>query len=245
MADVESRRPRIDPDSGSGIHPEAEPLLDLVDEVAPEGARRVLNVVVAAIGLLLSLPLLILIGVIVKLTSPGPVFYTQTRVGLDSRRAGTAGHRRARDLGGKPFVIYKFRTMRQDAERGTGVVWAAKDDPRVTVIGSILRQARLDELPQLLNVLLGDMNIVGPRPERPSIFRRLRTELGPRYQLRQRVRPGITGLAQISQQYDTNIDDVKRKLDFDLDYIRRASAWEDLKIMLQTAPVILFRRGGW
>ncbi len=217
----------------------------VADPMAPEGVRRALNLGVAAIGLIVTFPVWVVIGLSVKLTSKGPVFYTQTRVGIDLRRGGTPAPRRARDLGGRPFVIYKFRTMHHDAERGTGVVWASKDDPRVTLLGRLLRRTRLDELPQLWNVIKGDMNIVGPRPERAVIFRKLRDELGPRYLIRQRVRPGITGQAQISQQYDTSIDDVRRKLEFDIEYIERASWHLDLRIMFQTIPVILFRKGGW
>jgi lipopolysaccharide/colanic/teichoic acid biosynthesis glycosyltransferase len=141
-------------------------------------------------------------------------------------------------------VIYKFRTMKVGAERGSGAVWAKKDDPRIIWIGRLLRQARLDELPQLFNVLKGDMNVVGPRPERPSIFARLSDEIE-LYRLRQRVRPGITGLAQINQQYDRDMEDVRRKLEFDLQYIREQGFWTDLKIMLKTFPVVLFRKGGW
>ena len=213
-----------------------------------EGPRRILNVVVAAVSLIVALPALIVIAILVRLSSPGPVFYTQTRIGIDRRLPGDLatrhGKKRTCDLGGHPFVIYKFRTMRVDAERESGAVWATRKDPRVTWIGRILRQTRLDEIPQLLNVLKGDMNIVGPRPERPGIFSRLADTIET-YPLRQRVRPGITGLAQISQQYDASVDDVRRKLAFDLQYIEFQSFWTDLVIMLKTIPVILFRRGGW
>ncbi|HXE57973.1 MAG TPA: sugar transferase [Gemmatimonadales bacterium] len=213
---------------------------------ASERAIRAVNVVIALVALVLLAPLMVLIAVAVKLTSRGPVFYTQTRVGLDRR--GTApndgNHRRARDLGGSIFTIYKFRTMYVNAEHLSGAVWATKEDPRVTAVGRFLRQYRLDELPQLLNVIKGDMNIVGPRPERPSIFLQLREDITG-YHLRQRTRPGITGLAQINQHYDVCLDDVRRKLEYDLAYIERRSLLEDLKIMIKTVPVILFRRGGW
>jgi lipopolysaccharide/colanic/teichoic acid biosynthesis glycosyltransferase len=131
-----------------------------------------------------------------------------------------------------------------DAEQGTGAVWATTNDNRVTPVGKVLRQFRLDELPQLFNVLLGDMNLVGPRPERPTIFADLRKQI-PQYHMRQLARPGITGWAQVNQSYDTDLDDVKRKVQFDIEYIRRQSLAEDLKIMVRTVPVILFRRGGW
>jgi lipopolysaccharide/colanic/teichoic acid biosynthesis glycosyltransferase len=212
------------------------------------GARRALNVAVAAVLVVVTLPLMVVIAILIKLTSSGPILYRQTRIGLDTRTPGSRslrnGRSRACDLGGQPFVIFKFRTMRVGAERGSGAVWAKQNDPRVIWIGGILRQARLDELPQLFNVLKGDMNVVGPRPERPSIFARLCDQVE-NYRFRQRVRPGITGLAQINQQYDRDLDDVRRKLDFDLQYIREQSAWNDLKIMLKTVPIVLFRKGGW
>jgi lipopolysaccharide/colanic/teichoic acid biosynthesis glycosyltransferase len=208
--------------------------------------RRVLNVALALIGLILLFPLLLLIGLLVWLTSPGPVLYTQTRIGLDRRMPfdPTQNHRRERDLGGSLFTIYKFRTMRVDAEHGSGAVWAQQQDPRVTAIGRLLRQYRLDELPQLLNVLKGEMNIVGPRPERPTIFAELREHIA-EYPLRQRAKPGITGLAQINHHYDRSLDDVRTKVHYDLEYIRRQSVGEDFRIMLKTVPVILLRRGGW
>lgn len=208
--------------------------------------RRMVNVVLALLGLVLVLPVMLVIAVLVKLSSPGPVFYTQTRVGLDRRwnRDNAQNRRRNGDIGGKPFEIYKFRTMRVDAEKETGAVWAQQEDPRVTPVGRVLRQYRLDELPQFFNVLRGEMNIVGPRPERPQIFARLREDIV-EYPLRQRAKPGITGLAQINNKYDACLDDVRRKVDFDLRYIQRQSVSEDLKIMLKTVPVILFRRGGW
>jgi lipopolysaccharide/colanic/teichoic acid biosynthesis glycosyltransferase len=123
-------------------------------------------------------------------------------------------------------------------------VWAQPDDPRVTRIGRFLRLYRLDELPQLINVLRGDMDVVGPRPEQPTIFAQLRVQID-RYQERQRVRPGITGLAQISQTYDTCLDDVRSKLKYDLEYISRQSTLQDLRIMLGTLPVMIGKRGAW
>jgi lipopolysaccharide/colanic/teichoic acid biosynthesis glycosyltransferase len=209
-------------------------------------ANRLLNFVIALIGLLLLSPVLLLIALLVRLTSRGPIFYTQVRVGLDRRDPldGSKNHRRERDLGGAPFTIYKFRTMRVDAEHQSGAVWAQQSDPRVTPVGRLLRQYRLDELPQLLNVLKGEMNIVGPRPERPTIFAELREHIA-EYPLRQRAKPGITGLAQINHHYDRSLEDVRTKVHYDLEYIRRQSVTEDLRIMLKTVPVILLRRGGW
>lgn len=207
-------------------------------------ARRVLNVAVAGAGLIASAPLMLAIAALIKLTSRGPVFYRQTRVGLNRRAPRNDGgnHRRVVDFGGKPFSIYKFRTMRVAGKDGERQVWAAADDPRVTRLGRVLRQFRLDELPQLVNVLKGDMNVVGPRPEQPRIFAELRTQVH-RYADRQQVRPGITGWAQINHHYDESIEDVRRKVAFDLDYISRQSLGEDLKIMLLTAPAMVLQKG--
>jgi lipopolysaccharide/colanic/teichoic acid biosynthesis glycosyltransferase len=203
-------------------------------------------VLLATAALLVTFPVLLLIAVLIKLTSRGPVLYTQLRVGLDRRQPvrTSLNRRRSADQGGRLFTIYKFRTMRVDAERHSGAVWAAQADPRVTPLGRILRQYRLDELPQLVNVLRGDMNIVGPRPERPTIFAELRSHIA-EYPLRQRAKPGITGLAQINHHYDRSIEDVRTKVHYDLEYLRRQSLREDLRIMLKTIPVILLRRGGW
>ena len=207
--------------------------------------RRLLNIAVAAVGLVFALPFMLLIAALIKLTSRGPVLFAQTRVGLDRRSLSNAGGntRRHIDQGGQPFTMYKFRTMRP-ARPDDQQTWALPDDARVTPIGRVLRKFRLDELPQLFNVLTGDMNIVGPRPEQPTIFVDLREQIEG-YQRRQRVRPGITGWAQINQGYDTSVDDVRRKVRYDLEYIRRQSAREDLMIMLRTLPVMVMRRGGW
>jgi lipopolysaccharide/colanic/teichoic acid biosynthesis glycosyltransferase len=217
-----------------------------VEEEADVSAHRVMNVIIAGLALFIALPLLLMIAVAIKLTSRGSVLYTQERIGLDRRTAGkdTDHPRRTRDLGGRPFTMYKFRTMRVDAERATGAVWATQNDPRITPVGRFLRQYRLDEIPQLLNVMRGEMNIVGPRPERPTIFAELREHIA-EYPLRQRAKPGITGLAQIHHHYDRSVDDVRTKVRYDLEYIRRRSLGQDIRIMLQTIPVIFLRRGGW
>lgn len=208
--------------------------------------RRLLNVAVAVVGLVLAAPIMLVVAAIIKLTSKGPVLYTQTRIGLDQRtpRPGHENRRRTKDVGGKPFRIYKFRTMQVDAEGKSGAVWATPSDPRLTPIGGFLRQYRLDEIPQLFNVLRGEMNVVGPRPERPQLFETLKESIE-YYQLRQRAKPGITGLAQISQDYDGCLDDVRRKVQFDLEYLRRRSIARDVAIMVKTVPVVLFRKGGW
>ena len=223
----------------SGAHAVVQVVQDLA-------AHRAMNFLIAAIALFVALPLLLLIAIAIKLTSRGPVLYTQERVGLDRRTPGVnpGNHRRTRDIGGKPFTIYKFRTMRVDAEAQSGAVWATQNDPRVTPVGRFLRQYRLDEIPQLLNVMRGEMNIVGPRPERPTIFAELREHIE-EYPLRQKAKPGITGLAQIYHHYDRSLDDVRTKVRFDLEYIRRRSFWEDVRIMLRTIPVVFLRRGGW
>ncbi|HET9635698.1 MAG TPA: sugar transferase [Gemmatimonadaceae bacterium] len=230
-ADVESRM------AASGVEP----------RIRRELLTRLMNIVIASFGLLVASPIMFIVAALVKLTSPGPILYSQPRVGLDRRRTTEQSgmyDRRTRDLGGSPFMIYKFRTMRVNAETIHGAVWATKGDARVTTIGGVLRKLRLDELPQLFNVLIGDMNIVGPRPERPSIFSRLRDDIA-EYQFRQRARPGITGWAQVNQSYDTSVDDVRRKVRYDLEYLQRQGIREDLRIMAMTVPVILFRKGGW
>lgn len=206
-----------------------------------------MNVILATIALIILSPVLLLFGLLVKLTSPGPIFYSQPRVGLDRRNTppGVDSYdRRLRNLGGRPFRIYKFRSMRVEAERPTGAVWATKGDRRVTPVGRIMRKCRIDEIPQLLNVIRGEMSIVGPRPERPSIFSRLCVDIE-EYPLRQRALPGITGLAQINQSYDTTLDDVRSKVQYDLEYLRRQSLAEDIRIMARTLPVMIFRKGGW
>jgi len=211
----------------------------------PEGARRAINVVVASVAILITLPVFVIVAILVAVTSRGPILYTQTRIGVDRRGpAGRYGGRRRRfDCGGRPFRIYKFRTMYVSNEQKSAR-WAQPGDPRVTPVGRWLRRLRLDELPQLFNVLLGDMNIVGPRPEQPKIFSELR-EVIPEYADRQLVRPGITGWAQINLSYDQTLEDVRRKVRYDLEYITRQSVGEDVRIMLRTIPVMITKRGAW
>ena len=213
---------------------------------------RTRNVVVATVGLIVTAPLMMAIAALVKVTSRGSVLFTQARVGIDrrssvdrrGRRRIDPNPRRSADYGGMLFEIWKFRTMCNDVTPADAQVWAIPDDPRVTPLGRILRRYRLDELPQLWNVLRGDMNIVGPRPEQPQIFAKLRTRIE-HYPKRQRTRPGITGWAQVNGNYDGSTDDVRSKVAYDLEYIGRQSWFEDLKIMLRTLPVIIFRRGAW
>jgi len=228
----------------------ARPPLSIVPEnplPADAGrARRALNVAVAIVGLVVSMPLLVLIAAAVKLTSPGPAIYVQTRVGRDRRSASPPylGDQRRVDLGGRPFRILKFRTMydRSGARPRVRQVWTRRNDRRITPVGRVLRAFRLDELPQLVNVLRGEMNLVGPRPEQPEIFARLRERLE-RYPERQRVLPGITGLAQVHCGYGGTTAQVQRKLECDLAYVARCSTLLDLEILLRTVPVVLTRRG--
>ena len=206
---------------------------------------RAVNVTLAVIALIALSPIFVLIALAVKLSSRGPVFYSQVRVGVDRRYGKPSTHeRRVNDLGGRLFTMHKFRSMYVDAEADGRAVWALRADPRVTLVGRVLRRTRLDELPQLINVIKGDMNIVGPRPERPSLFADLREGI-PEYRFRQRVKPGITGWAQINQCYDACVDDVRRKVQYDLEYLRRQSLLEDLRIMTMTLPVMLFGQKGW
>ena len=236
--------------AGAGVlsAPTPEPAHDtgVLPAERVEWVSRVLNLVIAAVALLVLAPVCVLVALAVKITSAGPVFYTQTRVGLDRRwrnpTNAAPGERRVEDLGGQPFTILKFRSMSVNAEANGQAVWATKHDARVTPVGAVLRKTRLDEIPQLINVLRGEMNIVGPRPERPSIVVRLREDI-PEYTQRLRVRPGITGWAQINHSYDACLEDVKEKVRYDLDYIGRQNLWFDLRIMCMTLPVIVFRKG--
>jgi len=226
--------------------PEGLPLYRTYDTV-----RRLFDLTVAITGLVLCAPLMVLIAVAVKLDSPGPVFYTQERVGHNRRRTQTAMRwlrnvirldLRRRDEHGQVFRMIKFRTMRSDAEAETGAVWAQEDDPRVTRVGRFLRHTRLDEIPQLWNVLCGEMALVGPRPERPEFVRQFAVQI-PGYVDRHWVKPGITGLSQIRQGYDRNLDDVRRKLANDMEYIYHRSLALDVSICLSTVGVMLFGRG--
>lgn len=188
--------------------------------------QRATSVVGALVGLVLLSPVLALVAVAIKLDSPGPVIYRQQRVGLN----------------GRCFDIFKFRSMRVDAESATGPVWAQARDPRITRVGGWLRQLRLDEVPQLFNVLQGSMAIVGPRPERPAFVDEFRQSI-PYYDMRHTVRPGITGWAQVSRDYGASLDDAREKLEYDLFYIKNLSIWLDLFILFQTTKIIALGRG--
>ena len=189
--------------------------------------KRSGEIVLALLGLVVTAPVFALVALAVRLTSAGPVLYRQTRVGLESR----------------PFDLLKFRTMRQDAESSSGPVWAsAEHDPRVTPVGGFLRRTRLDELPQLLNVLKGHMSFVGPRPERPHFVEKLRRVI-PYYDERHGVRPGITGWAQVKFPYGSTLEDAEEKLEFDLYYVKHMSLLLDLAVLLETAKVVALGRG--
>ena len=190
--------------------------------------KRVFDLVAAVSGLILSLPLTIMTAIVVKLDSPrDPVFYHQERVGLN----------------GAPFTIHKFRTMRSDAEAATGPVWSAGDhDPRITRVGHFLRKTRLDEIPQLWNVLLGDMSLIGPRPERPAFVEKLTQQI-PFYGQRHVVKPGVTGWAQVRYSYGASVEDAIEKMQYDLYYVKHMSLMFDLMIALETIKTVVLRRG--
>jgi exopolysaccharide biosynthesis polyprenyl glycosylphosphotransferase len=222
MYDIVSGQARI-----SSVH--GVPLMDVRPGLLSpwEGVlKRSLDLVVALAILIVGLPLWALIAILIKLDSPGDVLYRQERVGRN----------------GVPFSILKFRSMYADSERTSGPVWAEKNDPRVTRVGRLLRRSHLDEIPQFWNVLMGDMSLVGPRPERPFFVEKLTTEI-PLYRRRLRVRPGITGWAQVKHKYDESVEDVKAKVKYDLFYIENASWRFDLKILFHTLYVMLMRKG--
>ena len=223
-----------------------EAVVDVVPRERSDRINRAVNLTIGLLALTLMAPFFILIALAIKLTSRGPIFYTQTRVGIDrrGRRELAIRERRLQDLGGAAFTIYKFRSMYVNAEGKSGAVWATANDPRVTPLGRFMRKFRIDELPQAINVIKGDMNVVGPRPERPSIVARLREDIR-EYPQRQRVKPGITGLAQINLTYDSCLDDVRMKVKYDLEYIQRQCLAEDLKIMAKTVPTMMLKVRGW
>jgi sugar transferase (PEP-CTERM system associated) len=188
--------------------------------------QDIVNLAVAIVGTIITLPVMILVAIAVKTTSPGPVLYRQVRIGRN----------------GAPFTINKFRSMRIGAEDSTGAVWASKDDPRLTSIGGWLRRLRLDELPQFFNVLRGDMSLVGPRPERPEFVETLAEQI-PYYRQRHCVKPGITGWAQINHKYGDTIEDTITKLEYDLYYIKNISPSLDAYIVFHTLKTIVLARG--
>lgn len=189
-------------------------------------AKRSLDLLLAIVGLLVTAPLFVILPILIRLTSPGPVFYRQERIGLN----------------GKRFMILKFRSMREDAELPGQAMWAKERDPRITPIGRFMRQFRIDELPQMLNVLKGDMSFVGPRPERPEFIDALCRDI-PYYALRLSVKPGITGWAQVMFRYGASVEDAAEKLQYDLYYIKHMSLALDSRIALKTLRTVLFKSG--
>lgn len=188
--------------------------------------KRSLDIFVSAAGLVITTPVMVLIGIAVKATSRGPIFFKQTRVGIR----------------GKIFNMYKFRTMMQDAEAKSGPVWAKENDPRVTAVGAFLRKTHLDELPQFMNVLRGEMSLVGPRPERPYFVQEFRKVI-PHYDRRLFAKPGITGLAQIKRRYDETIGDVKKKVRYDVLYIRKMCPVLDMMVLAMTVKAVVLGTG--
>lgn len=191
-----------------------------------EAIKRTLDITFSAAGLLLSAPLMLLAALWIKIDSPGTVLFRQERVGKH----------------GKVFTLYKFRSMHIDAEQLTGPIWASENDPRVTRVGRILRKIRLDETPQMFNVLLGNMSFIGPRPERPVFVNQLKEQI-PYYALRFSVKPGITGWAQVKYQYGSSVEDAIEKLQYDLYYVKNFSVFLDLLILLNTIRVVIFSKG--
>jgi sugar transferase (PEP-CTERM system associated) len=188
--------------------------------------KRTVDVALSLFGLCLTLPFFPLIALAIKLESKGPVFFRQLRVGNRE----------------KQFTLFKFRSMRQDAEAQSGAVWAEKNDPRVTKLGTFLRNSRVDELPQLINVLKGEMSFIGPRPERPEFVEKLK-EIIPYYLKRHSMKPGLTGWAQVRYPYGASVEDAVEKLRYDLYYIKNISVFLETLIFLETIKVILFGRG--
>ena len=205
------------------------PLIDIMPELMPEWEKklkRILDIVISLLILVITFPVMLLTAIAVKIDSTGPLLFKQERSGKN----------------GETFNILKFRSMVKDAEKISGPVWSTKDDPRVTRVGKILRRVRLDEIPQMFNVLRGEMSMVGPRPERPFFVEKLSEQI-PYYKRRLKVRPGITGWAQVKHKYDESIEDVKVKLRYDLFYIENMSLRMDFKIIVRTIFVVLFGKG--
>ncbi len=218
--------------------------------------KRGIDIFGALIGLIISLPLFIFVPLAIKLDSPGPIFYKQLRIGRNRRQRERRrnpvhnggerrrGERRRENLWGTPFYLYKFRTMREDAEKKSGPIWAIPNDPRITKVGRFLRKTRMDEIPQFFNVLKGEMSLVGPRPERPYFVKSLKEKV-PEYPARLVIKPGLTGPAQIECGYDSSIEDVKRKVKLDLDYVHNCTLIKDLKIIFSTVGVLITGKGAY
>ena len=188
--------------------------------------KRVFDLISSSLLLLIASPVMLLTALVIKLESPGPIIYRQERVGL----------------GGRSFLCLKFRSMRTDAEKDGVARWATKNDSRVTRVGAFIRKMRIDELPQLVSVLKGEMSLVGPRPERPSFVAQLQQQI-PFYDIRHSVKPGVTGWAQVRYSYGASVEDARRKHQFDLYYVKNNSLFLDLLVLVETVSVVLFREG--
>jgi lipopolysaccharide/colanic/teichoic acid biosynthesis glycosyltransferase len=241
---------------GASAHVDATPVHDYARIHGLSWQKRSLDIVLSIVALVLTSPLALVAAILIRATSRGPVFFTQERVGLnrrlDDRRGATNGGLRVnqRDIErrrvtkfGKPFVMYKFRTMTVTAEEGTPQ-FAQLNDPRVTTVGRFLRKTRFDEIPQFLNVLKGDMSIVGPRPERACFIERIDREV-PQFHWRLRTKPGITGLAQVNVGYCNTVAGMRDKLQYDLEYIRQLGPKTDLKILARTVGVVVTGKGAF
>lgn len=188
--------------------------------------KRAFDIGASILGMIVLSPLFLMTALLIKLTSRGPILYKQVRVGKD----------------GQLFEMYKFRTMKVDAEKETGPVWASENDNRLIPVGKFLRKAHIDEIPQFINILKGDMSLIGPRPERPLFVEKFKQEI-PDYEKRLEVKPGLTGLAQVWHKYDETIDDVRKKVKYDLLYIKKICLWTDLRIMFRTVRVVFTGEG--
>lgn len=228
------------------------PLADTiaVPKRAPGANVPMIERLIALGGIIVLSPVMLAVAAAIKITSPGgPVVYSQERVGLDRRRNRAPAARlengadRRRTPGyGRLFKIHKFRTMIPDAEKHSGPVWASEHDPRITPLGRLMRKTRLDELPQLFNILKGEMRLIGPRPERAHFIEKLSGEI-PEYTGRLAVHPGVTGLAQIEREYDASFDDVRKKVMYDVFYAQNRSTKLDVKILLRTIDVVIRGKG--
>lgn len=197
-----------------------------VQGTARRAAKRLFDILTSSVLLVLTSPVLLITALAIKLDSPGPIFYRQERVGL----------------GGRSFWCIKLRSMRTDAEKDGVARWATKNDSRITRVGAFIRKTRIDELPQLISVLRGEMSMVGPRPERPSFVEELRQVI-PYYDLRHSIKPGLTGWAQVRYSYGASLEDARRKHQFDLYYVKNNSIWLDIIVLIETVTVVLFREG--